>query len=60
MKGWHAMGYNIYVIMYIQGVLTFLVQTSDFTFLFYTPKNIHFKKYPIFNANLLEKFQVSF
>ena len=28
---------------------------TDFTFLIYTPKSIYLKKYPFFNANLLEK-----
>ena len=32
-------------------------QKIDFRFLFYTSKNIVFKKYPFFNANLLEKYQ---
>ena len=32
---------------------------TDFTFLIYTLKYIYLKKYPFFNANLLEKFDAS-
>ena len=31
---------------------------TDLRFLIYTPKNLYYKKkYPFFNANLLEKYQ---